>query len=238
MTTTRLSIALAGILLAGWSAPPAFAQAGDNDKATKEADQKFEKLLAVAQKDPKKADWKAVRHAYSKTSYYQPYDTTWKQEIGKVSRNLRDGNLKEAETALVELIKREHSMRIEGHALAVTLYEKLGDSEKARKHKELLDSLSALVFGPGLGASFEKPIEILFIDEEYEFLRMKKLRSNSQALSMHDGHKFDVLTTEAQGDQPEQTFYFNIDLPWNQLEASMGIIFEKAKEVLPKTKKK
>ena len=55
----RLSIALAGILVAGWSTPPALAQAGKNGKAadpkdvTKAADQKFDKLLAAAQKDPK-----------------------------------------------------------------------------------------------------------------------------------------------------------------------------------------
>jgi hypothetical protein len=73
MTTTRLSIALAGILIAAWSSPPALAQAGDKDEAAREANQKFEKLLTAAQKDPKKADWKAVRHAYAQTSDYQPH---------------------------------------------------------------------------------------------------------------------------------------------------------------------
>ena len=145
---------------------------------------------------------------FAATSYYHPYDTSWREEIGKIAESMRDGNLKSAEDALVKLIDREHSMRMDGHAVAIALYEKMGDSEKARKHKDYLEGLSGTVFAPDRGTSFEKPIEVLFIDEEYTVLRAMKLKIKSQALSEHGGHRFDVLTTQAGQGGPERALLF------------------------------
>ena len=86
----------------------------------------------AAQKEPRKADWKALRRAFSETSHYQPYNSTWRQEINTVAKNLQDGKLKEAEAALKKLLERERFMRIDAHALALALYDQTGDSEKAR----------------------------------------------------------------------------------------------------------
>jgi len=230
MQTTRLSIALLGILLAGWSTTPANAQTAKDDEAAKARDYKFDALLAAAQKDPRKADWKAVRRAFSETSHYHPYDSSWRDDIVKVIEKMKEGKLKDAETALVELIGRERSMRIDGHALAVSLYEKMGDSEKARKHKELFESLSIAVFAPGNGTSFEKPIEVLFLEEEYSAISSMRLAVKQQALSERNGHRFDILTTRARAGQPERMFYFNIDMPWNSLQAGMSKVFEGVKK--------
>jgi hypothetical protein len=134
---------------------------------------------------------------------------------------MRDGNLKAAEAALAKLLKRERFMRLDGQAIAVALYGKLGETEKARKHREFLEGLSSAVFAAGLGTSFEKPIEVLFIEEEYVFLATMGLKLREQALSERDGHRFDLITTHASGDKPERTFYFNIDMPWNSLQADM-----------------
>jgi hypothetical protein len=231
MTMIRLSITLLGILLAGWSTTPAYAQTTkDEDEAAKARDRKFDTLLAAAEKDPKKADWKALRHAFAETSYYQPYDTTSKDAFGKVVEKLRGGNLKEAETAIVKLNAREHSMRIDGHAIAGVLYEQMGDSEKAQKHKEFFEGLRSTLIAPDQGTSFEKPIEVLFISEEYDVLMEMRLKVKSQALSVQDGHHFDVLTTHARAGQPERVLYFNIDMPWNSLQAGMTKVFDKSKK--------
>jgi Domain of unknown function (DUF4919) len=231
MYTFRLSIALAALLIAEPSATPAVAQSGDDEKAAKALDQKFEKLLSAAQKDPRNADWNALRHAFAETSHYQPYNATWRQEIGKVARNLHDGKLKEAEAALTRLLEREGFMRIDAHAIAVALYDKTGDSQKARQHKAFLEGLSAAVFAPGHGTSFEKPIDVLFIEEEYALVAAMGCKMKQQALSERDGHRFDVLTTEAKPGMPERQLYFKIDMPWNSLERGMTKAFEKSKEV-------
>jgi hypothetical protein len=230
MIRFRLSIALAGFMIAGWSATLAVAQAGGDDEAAKVLDQTFEKLLVAAQNDAKKADWKALRHAFAKTSHYEPYNATWRQDIGKVAKNLHDGRLKEAEAALTKLLDRERFMRIDAHAIAMALYEKTGDSEKVRQHKEFLEGLSAAVYVPGHGTSFEKPIEVLFVEEEYALLGAMGCKVKQQALSERDGHRFDVLTTEAKPGEPERQLYFNIDMPWSSLQRGLKKLFEKSKK--------
>jgi hypothetical protein len=227
MSRSRLSLALMVSLIAWWTAAPSLAQPADADQAAKALDQKFEEMLAAAQKDPKKADWKALRRAFAETTHYQPYNGTWRQDLAKVAKNLNDGKLKEAEAALTKLLERERFMRIDAHALALALYEKLEDSEKARLHKEFLEGFSAAVFVPGQGTSFEKPIEVLFIDEEYAFLAAMGAKIKQQALSERDGHRFDVLTTAAKPGEPERQLYFNIDMPWRSLERGMLKILEK-----------
>jgi hypothetical protein len=142
----------------------------------------------------------------------------------------RENRLKEAEAALVRLLEREGLMRIDGHALAIALYEKLGETDKARKHRLFLEGLSSTVFIPGHCTSFEKPIEVLFVEEEYLLLSSLGLKMKQQALSEHNGHRFDVITTIADGADPEREFFFNIDLPWNALQASLGKAFEQSKD--------
>jgi hypothetical protein len=226
----QLSIALAVFFIAGWSTPANFALAGDDDEASKALDQKFEKLLVAAQKDPKKADWNALRHAFAETTHYQPYNSSWRQDISKVAKNLHDGKLKEAEAGLTKLLERERFMRVDAHAVALALYEKTGDSEKARRHKDFLEGLSAAIFVPGHGTSFEKPIEVLFVEEEYTVLGAMGCKMKQQALSERDGHRFDVLTTQAKPGEPERQFFFNIDMPWSSLQRGMMKVFEKSKE--------
>jgi hypothetical protein len=236
MTMIRLSIAVVAILVAGSSTTSARAQARDDEEAAKARDRKFDTLLVAADKDPKKADWKALRRAFAETSYYQPYDTTSREEFGKVVDKLRSGKLKEAEAALVKLIAREHSMRIDGHAIAGAIYQQLGDSEKARKHKEFFEGLQSTLFAPDQGTSFEKPIEVLFIDEEYSVLSAMKLKVKSQSLSERDGHHFDILTTHAGPGQPERVVYFNIDMPWKSLQSGMAKMFEQPKNTKARKK--
>jgi hypothetical protein len=230
MPKYRLSIPLVGFLIAGWTTTFPVLMAGDDTEAGKALDQKFEALLVSAQKDPKKADWKALRHAFSETSQYEPYNVSWRKDILAVGKDIQEGNLKEAEAALVKLLDRERFMRIDGHALAVALYEKTGDSEKARKHRDFLEGLSSEVFIPGHGTSVERPIEVLFLDEEYAMIGAMGLKIRSQAFIKHDGHSFDVLTTHAKPGEPEREFFFNIDMPWNSLQAKTKKMFERLKE--------
>jgi hypothetical protein len=88
MTTYRSSILLVGLLIAGWSPTTPSAACGDDGAARKSPDQQFEVLLAAAQKNPTKADWKALRHAFAETSRYEPYSTTWRNELAKVGKIL------------------------------------------------------------------------------------------------------------------------------------------------------
>jgi len=234
MTMRRLFIVVACLLAAGWNGH-ALSQTVTGDGAgRKSPNERFEALLAQAQKDPGKADWKALRTAFAATSHYEPYNIEWRREIAKVGKDVEEGKLKAAEAMLVKLLERERFMRLDGHAVAIALYEKMGESEKAREHRSFLEGLSNAVFVPGAGMSFEKPIEVLFLEEEYLVLGSLGLRVKQQALSEHNGHRFDVLTTQAKGDQPERRFYFNVDLPQQALHKSLERSLEPVKKPGPK----
>lgn len=103
MSMSRISIPFVGFLIAGWSTTLPFALADDPTEATKALDQKFEDRLAAAQKNPKKAEWIALRHAFSETSHYEPYSMTWRKDILKVGKDIREGDVKAAEASLVML---------------------------------------------------------------------------------------------------------------------------------------
>ncbi len=204
MTMRRLFVVVACLVAAGWNGHALSQTAAGDGAGRKSPDQVFEVLLAGAQKDPAKTDWKALRTAFAATSHYKPYNFEWRREIAKVGNDVEQGKLKAAEAMLVKLLERERFMRLDGHAVAIALYEKMGESDKARKHRSYLEGLSSAVFAPGAGMSFEKPIDVLFIEEEYLVVGSLGLRVKQQALSEHNGHRFDVLTSEAKGDQPER----------------------------------
>jgi hypothetical protein len=86
------------------------------------------------------------------------------------------------------------------------------------------------VFVAGHGTSFDQPIEVLFVEEEYVFLASLGLKMREQALGKHGGHHFDVITTVRTPAHPEAKFYFNIDSPWKSLEASLGKVFEDSRK--------
>ncbi len=223
-----LAFALVGLLTAGSSAASRTA-ADDEAEIRKALDQKFETLLAAAQKDTKKTDWRALRLAFSQTSHYQPYNAAWGQECTRVVMNLRDDKLKQAEELLTKMLERERFMRVDAQAMAVALYEKMGDSEKARKHKEFLEGLSSVVFARDRGTSFEKPIEVLFIEEEYFVVNALGCKVKKQALTSRDGHSFDVLTVETKPGEPERQLYFNIDIPWSFVQGALKNTADPAK---------
>jgi hypothetical protein len=207
------------------SQPPAGKQ-----PAKESPDQVFETLLANAKKAPAKVDWKALRVAFAATSHYDPYNIEWRQDLSKARKDVERGELKAAEAKLGKLLDRERFMRLDGHAVAIALYDKMGDSGKAEKHRAFLEGLSSAVFAPGAGMSFEKPIEVLFIEEEYLVMGSLGLRVKKQALTEHNGHRFDVLTAAGKGDQPERDFYFNIDLPQRALHQSLEKAFDAVKK--------
>lgn len=230
MTLRQIFLVVACLALAGWNGRALGQPAPGDGKAQKSPDQKFEELLTQAQKDPARADWKALRIAFAATSHYHPYNGEWHKELTNVRKEIEKGALKDAEALLVKLLERERFMRLDGHGVAIALYEKMGESDKSRKHRAVLEGLWRALFVPGTGRTLEKPIEVLFIDEEYLLLVSLGLKAKQQGLLERNGHRFDVLTTEAKGDQPELDFYFNVDLPWGALRKSFEEALDSAKK--------
>jgi len=189
---------------------PAPAPAAD-PPAGKGADERFERLLTAARKDPERADWKALRRAFAETSRYAPYNIDVDEKLKAIAAAIDRGEWKESEAPLLNLIERERFMRIHALGLLVMLYENREDREKAATYGKLLDAIHGVLDYPKAGVSFKNPIEVLFIQEEY--LVTAGMPVKGQALAIKDGHRFDILTIKADDDQPERKVYFNVDLP-------------------------
>ncbi len=189
--------------------------APDDPPAGGGPDSKFETLLAEARKDPEKADWTVLRRAFAETSHYNPYDIAVDQQLKKISQAIGRGEVEESEAALLKLLERDRFMRFDTLAMMMMLHERTGQEEKAKPYRKLLEGLLNLLQDPKAGVSFEKPIEVLFIQEEY--LVTTNLTAKRRGLISHEGHKFDVFDVEAEGDQPARAIYFNVDLPQKSL---------------------
>jgi hypothetical protein len=207
------SLGLLAVMLVG--------MAPDDPPAKENPDQKFEKLLAEAHKDPETADWKALRRAFAETSHYQPYDIKVTQELRQISKAIGRGEFESSEAALLKLLERERFMRLDTLAMMMMLCDQTKQVEKESKYRKLVEPILKVLQDPKAGGSFDRAIEVLFIEEEY--LVTVRMPAKRRGLMAHEGHRFDVFAIEAQDDEPAHDLYFNVDLP----QKSLGRMLEK-----------
>jgi Domain of unknown function (DUF4919) len=212
MSSSHVRFVLVGVASVVWASTVS-AWASDDSKDKEMPDQRFEKLLAAAMKAPEKANWKELREAFSRTTHYHPYSIDVTEKLREVAQSIGRGQTKEGEAVLLGLLERERFMRLDTLAMLVMLYEKTDQPKKAEKYKKLLDGILEVLKFPEAGTSFEKPIQVLFIEEEY--LVTFNMPVGKQRLVVKDGHRFDVLELEADGDKPAKQVYFDIDLIQN-----------------------
>ena len=175
-------------------------------------EQRFERLLAPALRDPAKANWKELRAAFAGTPAHQPYSTAATDELKRIVREIGHDEAKESEAALLKLIERERYMRLDSLFILMRLYDNTKQPEKAAQFKKYVDAIIEVLDYPKGGTALDQAVEVLYIEEEYIFLGNQK--SAGQKHIMQDGHHFDILTVAKQGNTPDKSLYFNIDLVW------------------------
>lgn len=219
MRRTRPQLVALCILFSGWQALVVRGVAAEDKPQKGTPDQRFETLLSEAMKAPENADWKALRGAFSETTHYHPYSIDVDTRLKEIARAIGRGETKESEAALLKLLERERFMRFDTVAMLMMLYQKIDQPEKAQKYEKILDGILGVLEYPKAGTSFEDPIPVLFIQEEY--LVTTNMPIGGRGSTVHGGHHFDVFEIEADGSKPARTVYFNIDLPRNALSKSL-----------------
>jgi hypothetical protein len=73
----------------------------------------------------------------------------------------------------------------------------------------LIDSIRS----SGDGKSPATAWVVISVDEEYAVLRALGFKPSGQSLLRQNGHSYDVMKTKSD-DGTEQTFYFNVDIPF------------------------
>jgi hypothetical protein len=212
MKSHPVAFVLVGVACLVWITE-VVAGATDEPKGKESPDARFEKLLDGAMKAPEKANWRELREAFSRTTHYQPYSIDATQKLEEIAGSIGRVETKESEAALLKLLEQERFMRLDTLGMMLRLYEKTGEPEKAKKYEKMLEGILGVLKYPKEGTSFENPIQVLFIQEEY--LVAVNMPVKKQALVVKNGHRYDVLEIKAQGDEPGKKLYFNIDLLGN-----------------------
>src|ERR1039458_9464023 len=86
--------------------------------------------------------------------------------------------------------------------------------DKAEFHRAVFLGLVGSILNSGDGKSTEKAWVVITVHEEYVVLRVLGFRPSEQSVSHVGGHSFDVMKVKNVDDGTEQTFYFNVDIPF------------------------
>lgn len=205
MSGSPLFVTLTVVALA-WQGPGLTRTAS----AQEPPDRLFEKLLAVAMKDSERANWKELRRAFARTPRYHPYRIDVDEKLKEIARSIGRGELKESETALLDLVERGRYMRIDSLAMLMMLYDRMEQPEKSKKYRKFIDGILGVLEYPKSGASLENPIEVLFVQEEY--LVTTNMPIKGRGSSLKNGHFYDIFTLKAKDGGAERQVFFNTDL--------------------------
>jgi hypothetical protein len=216
----RLLIALAAVALA---LPPASARAlaaqdgaiatappepgpEATAQASRDAEARYQALLAQAKASAPKSDWLALRLAYAARPAFKPFG----QDVAKseMFKAVEAGDCPKA-LAEAKAVIAETYVDADAHLIAAFCDDKQGDPAGAVLERGIgVGLLKSIQTGDGLSPA--SPFTVIDVDEEYALIRARRLKVTSQALIQQDGHSYDALTTMS--DKGESaTYYFLID---------------------------
>ena len=117
--------------------------------------------------------------------------------------------LKEAEKVL-----DSEYVNIDAHYVALVANREMGALDKAEFRRSIFRGLIDSILHSGDGKSPEKAWVVISVHEEYVVLRALGFRPGEQSLMNQNGHAYDVMKVKNVEDGTEQTFYFNVDIPF------------------------
>ncbi|MGD0294842.1 MAG: DUF4919 domain-containing protein [Terracidiphilus sp.] len=117
--------------------------------------------------------------------------------------------LKDAEAVL-----ESDYVNIDAHFVALVANQEMGAMDKAEFHRTVFRGLINSIRNSGDGKSPETAWVVITVHEEYVILRVLGFRPSQQSLLSQNGHSYDVMKVKNAEDGTEQTFYFNVDIPF------------------------
>ncbi len=207
MNKNHFLLSVVGFVLCSCLAAPAAAA------AEQDIENDYGLLLARAKLDPARADFRQLRMAFTKTPAYLPYDR-YTAEDKEINAAIDTGNWTRALEIVNSLLEKNY-VRIRSHLSALLIYDKQGDTERARFHHAFINGLFRSIMSSGDGRSAASAFVVINTEEEYDVIGLSGLQPGSQALRHEGGKSFDVMTvTPRKGGEPIQLF-FDITLPWS-----------------------
>jgi hypothetical protein len=125
-------------------------------------------------------------------------------------------NKKDYSVALksAEAVLECNYVNIDAHYIAFIANQEMGATEKAEFHRTVFRGLINSIRNSGDGKSPETAWVVISVHEEYVLLRILGFKPSGQSVMQKDGHSYDVMKVKNATDGTEQTFYFNVDIPF------------------------
>jgi hypothetical protein len=174
----------------------------------RDAEAKYQAMLAAAKANPAATDWQALRFAYADRPSFSPFVTN---EGRKAMHNALAASDWQGLLAAANTLIEVDYVDGEAHMAAGTAYGRLGGHPDDEKREHAIAAHLFRSMRPnGNGKSFEQAFVVISVAEEYELMVVLRRRVVHQSLVQSAGHAYDVL--EATGPDGDQvTFYFQID---------------------------
>ena len=169
-------------------------------------------LLAALKAGKTDIDYTRLRLSYMDSPEYKAAkDVTDTEKAMTTALNKKDypAALKNAEAVL-----QSEYVNIDAHFVALVANQEMGATEKAEFHRSVFRGLINSIRSSGDGTSTEKAWVVINVHEEYVILRVLGFKPSEQSLQQKDGHSYDVMKVKNAEDGTEQTFYFNVDIPF------------------------
>ena len=169
---------------------------------------RFQALLATAKAGDQPVDWQALRFAYADRPGFSVFgdglDAVRKQMFAALSAKDYAGALSGAQ----QIIGQDF-VDADAHLIVFICDQQLGQPDSGRRDREIAVGLIRSM-QTGDGKTPATALTVINVAEEYTYLRVNGLRSNSQALIHDGGHSYDLLNAVDQSGQPRPV-YFLID---------------------------
>lgn len=183
-------------------------------------EQNFRALAAKAEKDPRTADFAALRDAYVESEDYKPVKHfSYNKLIGQTNTATDFEDV----VRFCERILEGNPMDLEVRMMLEFAYERLEWFEFAGKQHDFIEGMLKALFATGDGRSLDTAWQVVAVAEEYTALSVMGLKMLNQELVQLDDQFFDVLTVRARADDNEEPYqlFFEITTPFMFLQNMM-----------------
>jgi hypothetical protein len=177
-------------------------------------------LVKQLKNNDKSVDFKVLRYSYTKTPDYKPYDGDDADKDAMYGALNKKEFVKAAKHAQAVLEKNYVDM--DAHFVSTVAYGETKNKEKQEFHSFILKGLLDSIYDSGNGQTPETAFVVINTSEEYFFLNVYGYNVITSSLVKTNGHSCDKMETEDKKTGEKAVFYFNVDMPFNWLNAQMG----------------
>ena len=164
-----------------------------------------------------KAGNTAIDYTRLRLSYMDSPEYKAAKDVSKSEDSMSDAlNKKDYPAALkdAEAVLDSDYVNIDAHFVAFVANQEMGAMDKAAFHRAVFRGLINSILNSGDGKSQEKAWIVINVHEEYVILRVLGFKPSQQSLVNQNGHSYDVMKVKKADDGTDQTFYFNVDIPF------------------------